>query len=84
MIESDAASDIPSSPLPRTAPANPVDGSAGDNPSGPAIPVNENVMYIPARDTSGNAEIPVEIEDSEYSRDNNNHSNNHSPPRELR
>jgi hypothetical protein len=59
MIESD------SSPLPRIALANPVDNSTRDNPSGPLTPVNKNIMYNLARDTSSNTESPIEIEDSD-------------------
>jgi hypothetical protein len=59
MIESD------SSLLLRTALANPVDDSARDNPFGPLTPINENIMYNPARDTSSNTESLVEIEDSD-------------------
>jgi hypothetical protein len=72
---------------------------------GPATPVNKNIVYSSARDTSINTEIPVErtpaitsplyfyirvifsnILDNksyEYSRDNNNYSNNYNPPREF-
>jgi hypothetical protein len=83
MIENNTASNIPFSPLPRIILANPMDSSARDNPSGPAIPINKNIIYILARDTSSNTKILVEIEDSEYSRDNNNHNNNYNPPRKL-
>jgi hypothetical protein len=64
MIKSNAASNIPSSPLPKTILANPVDSSARDNPSSPVIPVNKNIIYSLTRDISGNTEILIEIEDS--------------------